>query len=97
MIPSVESVASHHDMHKLSDAKGRDFGGVWLVIDPTQNVPVLIRLKVKNGEIVMQNGILFWQPLAECSWAERSEFISCTPRGFPVGHGYESPNAACTE
>lgn len=72
----------------------------WIVIDEeeTYQDPQFIRLKigaqhdVKHGndpkdiigQVVVQNGYAFWQPLLLCKWAQRSLYLPVSRRGLPL-------------
>ena len=61
-------------------------------------LPTILRLRVGKagekigsaktedaaGQVLLQNGHCFWQPLAETKWAERSIYTPCNQQGLPV-------------
>jgi len=85
-IPTVDEVQAHERAHP-TPASHQDMGGMWLVSDPENYlgpIPHITRLTVLGGQVMLQNGYSFWQPLTECKWAVRARYVPVDARGFPV-------------
>lgn len=68
-LPSPEDVTAH-----AQAAAVHDDGAQWLCTDRTFPGVTVIRLKVLDGRVMLQNGHSFWQALDECRWAPKARF-----------------------
>lgn len=89
-MPFCRITTARHDKpdRELKASQGKY--GDWLVLHPEKfglpAYPSTYRFREIEGEIFMQNGFSFWQPLAECRWAYECKYFPVGPDGLPTDY-----------